>query len=219
MSLSSGDLLASEARRCGLKVITRMIHDIIKRERRCSYNLICSQLKLLNEKTTRRRIYDVLNIMKSLNIISKDRRMYFLVTKETPDLESVYGRKMAEIERVKGVRDVFRRLVERNAALGKCDWKYGSENLHLPFLVVSTDKDAEIHIETNEDRTFFNFRCSRELELIEDIEVVKRIFLRDGEDTKENAGTGGEGDLSVGEEKSCGSLKAEKENDQYNIPF
>eukprot|EP00866_Antonospora_locustae_P002538 jgi/Antlo1/2538/1049 len=207
MPSSSGDMLACEARRCGLKTITRMIYEVIKREKRCTYNAICSQLRLLSEKTTRRRIYDVLNIMRSLNMVSKCRRMYFLVTKESLDLQSIYRKKLDEIEKIREIRDVFGRLVDRN----ELTKTYDADILHLPFVIIATDKSAEVHIETNEDRTFFSFRCTRELRIIEDIEIIKALFKSYGH-KKENI-------QPIMCTRPSPRTKSEQENELYNCLF
>lgn len=184
-----------------------MIYEIVKRERKCTYNVICSQLRLLSEKTTRRRIYDVLNIMRSLNMVSKNKRTYFLVTEESFDLQSVYKKKLEEIGKIREVKEIFQKLVERN----ELTKSYGSEILHLPFIIIATDKNAEIHIETNEDRTFFNFKCNKELKITDDIEIIRAMFVA-GDYKKENI-------EPKAYMKYAPKAKSDQENELYNCLF
>ena len=77
MKILSSDI-NSESKREGLKYITTMVFEIIKQNEGVTYQYICENISLKNKKTLHRRIYDVLNVMKAVQIIEKKNKKYFL---------------------------------------------------------------------------------------------------------------------------------------------
>ena len=50
------------------------------------------------------------------------------------------------------------------------------DKLYLPFMIIKTNQNAIIHCNTNEERSIFTFESTAEIELIEDLEILKEIF-------------------------------------------
>lgn len=172
MQSSQSDLLGLESKGTGLKNITMMIYEILKEEKKCTYQTILRHINLGNEKTGKRRIYDALNIMRSLNMVVKSKRMYILMTKESFDLQSVLKKKEDELKRLREIKEALIKLKDINETCTKTD----DQKLYMPFVVITADKYAQLYIDTNEEKSFFNLKCDKPLETIGDLEVVRLLF-------------------------------------------
>ncbi|KCZ75027.1 hypothetical protein H311_04002 [Anncaliia algerae PRA109] len=171
-SSSQFDFLGVEAKGTGLKNIAKMIHEMLKTEKKCTYQSILRQINLGNEKTGKRRIYDALNIMRSLNMVVKNKRMYVLLTKESFDLQSILKKKEEELQRLKEIKESLIKLKEINENSSKND----DPKLYMPFAVIAAEKSSQIYIDTNEEKSMFNLKCDKSLETIGDLEIVKYLF-------------------------------------------
>lgn len=139
-----------------------------------------------DEKNIRRRVYDALNVLMAMDIISKEKkeiRWKGLPSNAHHDLdmlkrEADYREK--EIERKKeSLRELlvqqvcFRNLVEHNRKLGT----EGDEKIPLPFIVVNTHSSAVIQCEMNADRTDVMFDFSMPFEINDDNTILKRLGM------------------------------------------
>lgn len=179
MDLNS-ELLTSEGKKEGMKFITQSVFSILKEHKECTYQFLCSSISTQNSDTTNRRIYDVLNVMRAVNVIGKKSKVYFLID-NTDDI----ARKMNEKKKLIDMKEIFQYITTRNELLSNTQ----SERLYLPFLIISTDKKSEIHCDTNEERSFFNFKSNKPLRVIEDIGVLKEIREQSKEDAKKHCKT------------------------------
>jgi hypothetical protein len=165
----NSEITSSENKREGLKYITQAVFQLLQENKTCTYPFICKNVAFPNVETLNRRIYDVLNVMKAVKLIDKKGKRYFLINSQ----EDV-GRKREEMKKLMEMKKVFEFIVNRNSSSRDAHL----ERLYLPFMVISTGKSAEIHCETNEERTFFFFRSSKPLKVNEDLDVLREIYGR-----------------------------------------
>ena len=158
-----------------MKHIAQAVHAILRENRECTYQFICQSISAQNNETATRRIYDVLNVMRAVNLVGKKGKLYFLLN-NSDNLK----RKKAEIKKLEEMVDTFKFITTRNELMAPS----ASEKLYLPFMIISTEKKSEIHCDTNEERTFFNFRSNRPLKVLEDLDVLKEIRNQSREDAK-----------------------------------
>lgn len=160
------DLLSSDIKREGMKYITQMVYSILRDSKECTYQEICRKIAAQNSETANRRVYDVLNVMRAVNIVGKKNKTYFLVD-GTDDIRA----KRNEKKKLVDMKETFIFITSRNELLANIH----SEKLYLPFMVISADKKSEIHCDTNEERSFFNFKSNKPLKVMEDLDVLKEI--------------------------------------------
>lgn len=179
MDLNS-ELLTSEAKKEGMKFITQSVYSILKEAKECTYQFICSSISTHNSDTANRRIYDVLNVMRAINIVGRKGKLYFLID-NTDDIK----RKINEKKKLTDMKETFQYITTRNELLSNTH----SERLYLPFMIISTEKRSEIHCDTNEERSFFNFNSNKPLRVIEDLGVLREIREQSKEDAKKQSKT------------------------------
>ena len=141
-----------------------------------------------DQKNIRRRVYDALNVLMAMNIISKDKkeiRWHGLPTnavQECYDLEREKEERLKRIEvKKKQLRELliqhiaFKNLVERN----KCFVQQPSRNaiITLPFIIVNTNKETVIDCSISNDKSEYLFNFDNTFEIHDDIEVLKKMGL------------------------------------------
>jgi transcription factor Dp-1 len=139
-----------------------------------------------DEKNIRRRVYDALNVLMAMDIISKEKkeiRWKGLPSNAHHDLdilkrEGQYREKEVERKR-ESLRELlvqqvcFRNLVEHNRTSEHKD----EEKIPLPFIVVNTQSSAVIQCEMSPDRTDVMFDFSMPFEINDDNTILKRLGM------------------------------------------
>lgn len=141
-----------------------------------------------DQKNIRRRVYDALNVLMAMNIISKEKKEIKWIglptnaAQECVELELEREKKMQRINLKKQqLRDLllqqiaFKNLVERNAAAGAIP--ASNALISLPFIIVNTDKKTVIDCSISNDKTEYLFNFDNTFEIHDDIEVLKRMGL------------------------------------------
>mmetsp|Transcript_43653 Transcript_43653/g.64031 ORF Transcript_43653/g.64031 Transcript_43653/m.64031 type:complete len:371 (-) Transcript_43653:460-1572(-) len=157
-----------------------------------------------DEKNIRRRVYDALNVLMAMDIISKEKkeiRWKGLPSNAHHDLEKLHNEKTKRLREVQQKQEClkdllvqqvcFRNLVKRNREReeeGERERQYlgkkhppnlgnQGEKIPLPFIVVNTSDQTVIQCEMGPDRVevFFNF--SKPFEINDDNEILKRLGL------------------------------------------
>lgn len=156
------------------------------------------QATAYDEKNIRRRVYDALNVLMAMDIISKEKKEIKwkgLPNNANHDLEMLQKEKERCLNSIKQKREglqellaqqvCFRNLVKRNKDQEQqtnTNEQQRGDLLHLPFIVVNTSSNAVIQCEMNADRTDVMFDFSMPFEINDDIEILKRLGL--GKNTK-----------------------------------
>jgi len=200
----------------GLRHFSMMVCKKVEQKGTTTYNEVADELvkKVIeerrkddpngkyDEKNIRRRVYDALNVLMAMDIITKDKKAITwkgLPTSATQDLDML-GRerdfRCQEIERKRRalqellVQQVcFRNLVQQNHARGNpaddsnaannaddCD--SGADNkIPLPFIVVNTNSNAVIQCNMSRDLTDVMFDFNMPFEINDDNTILKRLGM------------------------------------------
>ncbi|TSK17797.1 Transcription factor Dp-1 [Bagarius yarrelli] len=144
-------------------------------------NISPTEAHVYDQKNIRRRVYDALNVLMAMNIISKDKKEIKWIgfptnsAQECKDLEQI----------------AFKRLVERNREAEKKNHAPPPNTvIHLPFIIVNTSKNTVIDCSISNDKFEYLFNFDNMFEIHDDIEVLKRMGmafgLESGKCTAEN---------------------------------
>jgi transcription factor Dp-1 len=147
-----------------------------------------TETKKFDEKNIRRRVYDALNVLMAMDIISKDKkdiRWKGLPSNVHHDLDMLQREgqfRRAEVERKReSLRELlvqqvcFRNLVQHNQRREAAP--SNEEKIPLPFIVVNTNSSAVIQCEMSPDRTDVMFDFSMPFEINDDNTILKRLGM------------------------------------------
>jgi len=144
-------------------------------------------------KNIRRRVYDALNVLYALKIISKEKKdpkkeirwigLPNNSVQEYSHMEDLRARKLERIRRKTAhlqelilQQIAFKNLVKRNSISSTADMESGN-CVHLPFIIVNTSKHTNIQCQMAEDKSEYFFDFDKPFEIHDDIEVLKRMGL------------------------------------------
>lgn len=141
-----------------------------------------------DQKNIRRRVYDALNVLMAINVISKEKKEIKWIglptnaAQECLDLEEE-KRKLNDMidEKRKQVKSLlmqqiaYKRLVERNKATQQT--LTPNAIIKLPFIIITTDKKTVIDCSISNDRSEYLFNLDNAFGLHDDVEVLKRMGL------------------------------------------
>ncbi|KAM4693830.1 transcription factor Dp-2 [Discoglossus pictus] len=157
-----------------------------------------------DQKNIRRRVYDALNVLMAMNIISKEKKeikWIGLPSNSVQECENLEIEKQRRIERIKQKRAqlqelllqqiAFKHLVHRNRQLEQQNSPPAANStIKLPFIIVNTSKRTVIDCSISSDKFEYLFNFDNAFEIHDDIEVLKRMGmsfgLEHGKCTSEN---------------------------------
>ena len=139
-----------------------------------------------DEKNIRRRVYDALNVLMAMDIISKEKKEILwkglpsnahhdmgMLKREGQTLEKEVERKRESLRELLVQQVCFRNLVDHNRKSEQRD----DEKIPLPFIVVNTHSTAVIQCEMSSDRTDVMFDFSMPFEINDDNTILKRLGM------------------------------------------
>jgi len=139
-----------------------------------------------DEKNIRRRVYDALNVLMAMDIISKEKkeiRWKGLPSNAHHDLDMLQRDVQFRTQELERKRDslrellvqqvCFRNLVEMNRRRESKE----DERIPLPFIVVNTHSSAVIQCEMSPDRSDVMFDFSMPFEINDDNTILKRLGM------------------------------------------
>ncbi|KAI3738264.1 hypothetical protein L2E82_28287 [Cichorium intybus] len=192
----------------GLRQFSMKVCEKVESKGRTTYNEVADELvaefadpgdggqtpdqQQYDEKNIRRRVYDALNVLMAMDIISKDKKEIQwkgLPRSTLNDIEEIKGERLAIRNRIekktaylKELQDQYvglQNLIQRNEEL------YSSGNapsggVALPFILVQTRPHATVEVEISEDMQLVHFDFnSTPFELHDDNYVLKAMKLAD----------------------------------------
>lgn len=189
----------------GLKHFSMKVCEKVKSKGTTTYNEVADELvaefsndptltlggdgsEPFDQKNIRRRVYDALNVLMAINVISKEKKEIKWIglptnaAQECSNLEEEKKRLIDMIEeKRKQLRSLviqqiaYKKLVERN----KSTRQELSANaiIKLPFIVITTDKKTVIDCSISNDRSEYLFNLDNAFGLHDDVEVLKRMGL------------------------------------------
>lgn len=150
-----------------------------------------------DQKNIRRRVYDALNVLMAMDIISKQKKEITwkgLPTAAKQDMDSmtkeIEYRQHQIAQKKEALKDLltqqvcFRNLVQRNQqrdqkSLSQQSQSRGTpdEKIPLPFIVVNTNQSAVIQCDMSRDRTNVMFDFSLPFEINDDNTILKKMHM------------------------------------------
>lgn len=164
-----GSKLTSNAQE-GLKSIASQIMSILKAEKELTYPQLLQFIEAKNSNTLKRRTYDVLSIMRALNLIKKHDKKYITIDQRKKVISKV-EHKVKHREELKNLIQGIEYVLRRNR---KAEDK--GNKFNMPFIVVYTDKESKIDCETTEERDFFKIKSEKNIEVINDLNIIREVY-------------------------------------------
>ncbi|XP_067128503.1 transcription factor Dp-2 isoform X2 [Centruroides vittatus] len=190
----------------GLRHFSMKVCEKVQKKGTTSYNEVADELvaeftdphrhmsptdQAYDQKNIRRRVYDALNVLMAMNIISKEKKeikWLGLPTNSAQECHNLELEKQKRIERIRlktqQLQDLilqqiaFKNLVERNKDKEKQQcWPLGNSTIQLPFIIVNTSKKTVIDCSISNDKMEYLFNFDNTFEIHDDIEVLKRMGL------------------------------------------
>ena len=154
-------------------------------------NLTSPSDQAYDQKNIRRRVYDALNVLMAMNIISKEKkeiRWIGLPTNSAQECQNLESEKQKKIERIKHKTQqlqelilqqiAFKNLVQRNREMEQTQGPPASNSaIQLPFIIVNTSKKTVIDCSISNDKYEYLFNFDNTFEIHDDIEVLKRMGM------------------------------------------
>ncbi|NXX92758.1 TFDP2 factor, partial [Centropus bengalensis] len=193
----------------GLRHFSMKVCEKVQRKGTTSYNEVADELvseftpssshlaadTAYDQKNIRRRVYDALNVLMAMNIISKEKkeiRWIGLPTNSAQECQNLELEKQKRIERIKQKRAqlqelllqqiAFKNLVQRNQQNEQQNQGPPALNstIQLPFLIVNTSKRTVIDCSISSDKFEYLFNFDNTFEIHDDSEVLRRMGMSFG---------------------------------------
>ncbi|CDW58490.1 transcription factor Dp 1 [Trichuris trichiura] len=149
--------------------------------------------QMYDQKNIRRRVYDALNVLMAMNIVSKEKkeiRWVGLPTSSLQECKRLEEEKSKRIARIKDKRedlyDLMVQLVtscsviERNEQALAKKIRFGNATVPLPFVAICVDKRAVGNISISADRTRYQFAFDRPFHLETETAILQALGLAHG---------------------------------------
>jgi hypothetical protein len=203
-SPAEGSTTSSSKPYKGLRHFSMMVCKKVEEKGTTSYNEVADELvnhvveerrkedpsSKFDEKNIRRRVYDALNVLMAMDIITKDKKAITwkgLPTTAHQDLDMLERERefrRSEVERKReALRELlvqqvcFRNLVEHNQERETEAGKEPEHKIPLPFIVVNTHSSAVIQCNMSRDLTDVMFDFSMPFEINDDNTILKRLGM------------------------------------------
>nr|XP_044992214.1 transcription factor Dp-2 isoform X2 [Jaculus jaculus] len=193
----------------GLRHFSMKVCEKVQRKGTTSYNEVADELvseftnsnnhlaadSAYDQKNIRRRVYDALNVLMAMNIISKEKKeikWIGLPTNSAQECQNLEIEKQRRIERIKQKRAqlqelllqqiAFKNLVQRNRQNEQQNQGPPAMNstIQLPFIIINTSRKTVIDCSISSDKFEYLFNFDNTFEIHDDIEVLKRMGMSFG---------------------------------------
>merc|ERR1719331_2035451 len=192
----------------GLRHFSMKVCEKVKAKGTTSYNEVADELvseltdprcqspsdQQYDQKNIRRRVYDALNVLMAMNIISKEKkeiRWLGLPTNSVQEATSLDIEKSKKIDRIKAKTEqlqdlilqqiAFKKLVERNKEAEKAARRPTPNSvIEIPFIIVSTSNKTVIECGISPDKQENLFDFDNTFEIHDDMFVLKKMNMAMG---------------------------------------
>merc|ERR1712062_849891 len=192
----------------GLRHFSMKVCEKVQAKGSTSYNEVADELvneltdprctsptdQQYDQKNIRRRVYDALNVLMAMNIISKEKkeiRWLGLPTNSVQEATSLDIEKSKKIERIKAKTEqlqdlilqqiAFKKLVERNKEAEKAARRPTPNSvIEIPFIIVSTSNKTVIECGISQDKKEYLFDFDNTFEIHDDMFVLKKMNMAMG---------------------------------------
>lgn len=206
---SSGHCRRADKSGKGLRHFSMKVCEKVQKKVVTSYNEVADELvqefssadhssispndaHVYDQKNIRRRVYDALNVLMAMNIISKDKKEIKWIgfpTNSAQECEDLKAERQRRQERIKQKQSqlqelivqqiAFKNLVQRNREVEQQSKRSPSANtiIQLPFIIINTSKKTIIDCSISNDKFEYLFNFDSMFEIHDDVEVLKRLGL------------------------------------------
>lgn len=193
----------------GLRHFSMKVCEKVRKKGTTSYNEVADELvseftnphlipnsvdQQYDQKNIRRRVYDALNVLMAMNIIAKEKkeiRWLGLPTTSAQECGSLINEKKQITERIQAKTQhlyelllqqiSYKNLVQRNFEMERSRGPPPPNSaIHLPFIVVNSDRKTVIDCSITNDKTEYLFVFNDKFQIHDDFEILKQIGLTDG---------------------------------------
>lgn len=195
----------------GLRHFSMKVCEKVQRKGVTTYNEVADELvaefssgdnhispneaHVYDQKNIRRRVYDALNVLMAMNIISKEKKeikWIGLPTNSAQECQNLEVERQRRLERIKQKQSqlqelilqqiAFKNLVQRNRQTEQQTNRPPADNsvIHLPFIIINTSKKTVIDCSISNDKFEYLFNFDSMFEIHDDIEVLKRMGMACG---------------------------------------
>lgn len=183
----------------GLRHFSMKVCEQVQMKGTTTYNQVATELvheivdsnpgggKSHDEKNIRRRVYDALNVLMALNIISKDKkeiRWKGLPVNYHQEYDNLQTMKQQHADSITLKTQQLNELLRQQRALSNLyqrntqpEYTDGNPRVELPFIIVQTANETHIECEMDPESTevFFNF--DQPFEIHDDNEILYQLGL------------------------------------------
>lgn len=194
----------------GLRHFSMKVCEKVRTKGTTSYNEVADELvtefaqdqhnaaingdQVYDQKNIRRRVYDALNVLMAMNIISKEKKeikWIGLPTNSAQEYQRLEMEKRNRIDRIaqktRELHDLilyqiaYKNLVNRNKKVEQRSGPPGqSSAIPLPFVIVNTGKKTVIDCSISSDKTEYLFQFDNVFEINEDKDVLNMMGMAFG---------------------------------------
>jgi len=192
----------------GLRHFSMKVCEKVKAKGTTTYNEVADELvaeltdpryqspsdPTYDQKNIRRRVYDALNVLMAMNIISKEKKEIHWLGLPTNSIQEVSSHESDKLERLSRIKQktkqlqdlilqqiAFKNLVERNRETERL---FGAPTpnsaIQLPFIIVGTSKRTVIDCSISNDKMEYLFNFDNTFEIHDDMEVLKKMKMTMG---------------------------------------
>lgn len=195
----------------GLRHFSKRVCDKVKTKMVTTYKEVADELVaecvgnsdsptfLYDQKNIRRRVYDALNVLMALDIISKNKKditwkglptgsiqnSVYLVQEKENRLNSV-KRKLLALQEIIMQEVAIKQLVKRNQ---ETENKFGTPPnntfVNLPFMAISVNEDTTVEVDISEDQKQYGLSFDDKFSVVDDTELLKSMGFTLGLDCGE----------------------------------
>ncbi|CAM4556423.1 unnamed protein product [Leuciscus chuanchicus] len=206
-SSSSKRLKRADKNGKGLRHFSMKVCEKVQKKGTTSYNEVADELvsefthasslmpadsQAYDQKNIRRRVYDALNVLMAMNIISKEKkeiRWIGLPTNSAQECRNLELEKQKRLERIRQKRAqleelilqqiAFKNLVQRNQAneVSSQSTPPPGSVIQLPFIILNTDVRTVIDCSISSDKCEYLFNFDNTFEIHDDVEILKRMGM------------------------------------------
>uniref|UniRef100_A0A8C7N4D0 Transcription factor Dp-2 n=1 Tax=Oncorhynchus kisutch TaxID=8019 RepID=A0A8C7N4D0_ONCKI len=140
-----------------------------------------------DQKNIRRRVYDALNVLMAMNIISKEKKEIRWIGLPTNSAQECQNLEQGELNRCVSEycssllkqQIAFKNLVQRNkvSETSSLAPPPSGSVIQLPFIILNTDVRTVIDCSISSDKCEYLFNFDNTFEIHDDIEILKRMGM------------------------------------------
>ncbi|XP_023691216.1 transcription factor Dp-1b [Paramormyrops kingsleyae] len=187
--------VCEKVQRKGITTYNEVADELVAEFSSSDNNISPNDSHVYDQKNIRRRVYDALNVLMAMNIISKEKKeikWIGLPTNSAQECQNLEVERQRRLERIKQKQSqlqelilqqiAFKKLVQRNRQLEQQTKRPPPPNsvIHLPFIIVNTSKKTVIDCSISNDKFEYLFNFDNMFEIHDDIEVLKRMGMACG---------------------------------------